>query len=321
MSQSEILSSKIPEELMGLRLDQALAVMFSDYSRARLQQWIRSGQVRVDGCCVRARDKVRGGECVQIKAKLEDQEQWQAEDIPLDIVYGDDHILVLNKPVGLVVHPAPGNRDGTLVNALLHYAPELARIPRAGVVHRLDKDTSGLLVVARTLSAHKQLVEQLQARLFLREYQALVVGVMPSGGTVDAPIGRHSMNRKRMAVVTKGKPAVTHHRVLERFGAHSHISLRLETGRTHQIRVHMAHIHYPIVGDPVYGGRHRMPADCSESLRIQLQGFRRQALHASQLGIKHPVSGEMLTWRQPLAADMTKLITALRDDYRRSLRS
>ena len=308
------LSGIVPDELGGQRLDQALSKMFSDFSRSRLQQWLKEGLVSVDGRQFRARDKVYGGEQVTLQAVIEETETWQAEAIPLDILYEDEHILVINKAAGMVVHPAAGNYQGTLLNALLHHAPELASVPRAGIVHRLDKDTSGLLVVARTLPAQKHLVEQLQARAFLREYQAIVTGVMTAGGTVDEPIGRHPVHRKRMAVSPTGKVAVSHYRVLERFRAHTLVRVKLETGRTHQIRVHMAYIHYPLLGDPVYGGRLRLPPECGEELKIALRQFKRQALHAEHLGLVHPDSGEMMQWSQPLPEDMQQLVNLLHDD-------
>jgi 23S rRNA pseudouridine1911/1915/1917 synthase len=248
---------------------------------------------------------------------VEKETSWRGEsEIPLEIVYQDRAILVINKPPGLVVHPGAGNREGTLVNALLHYAPELANVPRAGVVHRLDKDTSGLLVVARSLPAQKRLVEQLQARSVKREYVAIVLGVMTAGGTIEAPIGRHPVERTRMAVVSAGKEAVSHFRVLERFRAHSYIKVQLETGRTHQIRVHMAYLHHPLVGDPTYGGRLRVPADSDAALEAVLRRFKRQALHAGALGLIHPESGEALHWEVPLPADMQELLEALRADAR-----
>jgi 23S rRNA pseudouridine1911/1915/1917 synthase len=316
MNEPVRLQARVPEELAGARLDQALSRMFPDFSRARLQQWIRAGQVTVDGRVMRPRDRVMGAEEVSVEAELEVQETYQPEAIALDLIYADDTLLVINKPVGMVVHPAAGNWEGTLQNALLHYAPELAQVPRAGIVHRLDKDTSGLLVVARTLTAHKRLVEQLQARTVKREYAAVVNGVFTAGGTVDEPIARHPVDRKRMAVVASGKPAVTHYRVAERFRAHTHVTVRLETGRTHQIRVHMAHLRHPLVGDRVYGGRLRLPPDCTARLREMLQSFRRQALHAARLALEHPKSGELMEWEAPLPADMVDLLEALRDDAR-----
>lgn len=306
----------VTSELAGLRLDQALAQMFPDYSRSRLQQWVRAGQVMVDGRVLRPRDMVSGGEVIEIGAVLEQQGRAVAQDIPLDLVYEDEALLVVNKPAGLVVHPAAGNPDGTLQNALLHHAPELAEVPRAGIVHRIDKETTGLLVVAKTIEVHKHLVDELQERNFAREYAAVVNGVMTAGGTIDAPIGRHPVDRKRMAVNQAGKPAVTHYRVEERFRAHTWIRVQLETGRTHQIRVHMAYRHYPLVGDPVYGGRLRLPRESGARLEQTLRGFRRQALHAARLGLQHPVTGEHMEWQAPMPEDMVQLIEVLREDLR-----
>jgi len=308
------LHARIPDTLAGQRLDQALAVLFSDYSRSRLQTWIRAGSVRLDGVVLlRPRDQVRGGEEVDVAAELRTETPWAPESIPLTVVYADSALLVINKPAGLVVHPAAGNHQGTLVNALLHYAPELAMLPRAGLVHRLDKDTTGLLVVARTLVAHHALVEQLKDREFMREYEAVVNGVVVAGGKVDAPLGRHPVDRKRMAVVSAvgGRHAVTHYRVVHRFAAHTHLRLHLETGRTHQIRVHMTHLRYPLVGDPVYSGRPRLPPLCSPTLAAALQGFGRQALHAIRLGLTHPLTGETLLWEAPLPVDMVQLLELL----------
>jgi len=308
------LSARIDPGLAGQRLDQALAALFTDFSRSRLQQWLREGRVRVDGRVLRGRDRVAGGEQVELDALLEAQGEAGPEDIPLTIVHRDDQLLVIDKPADLVVHPAAGNWEGTLQNALLHLDPGLAILPRSGIVHRLDKDTSGLLVVARTPAAHKRLVEALQAREIKREYRAVVSGVVVAGGTVEAPIGRHPTARTRMAVTTAGKPAVTHFRVLERFRAHSYLRVNLETGRTHQIRVHLAHLRHPIVGDPVYGGRPRLPARPSGALVAALRGFGRQALHAHRLGLAHPATGEWVEWESPLPADLQALLAALRAD-------
>lgn len=309
------LIARIPLELAGLRLDQALAELFPAYSRSRLQQWIREGHVWLDTSQPRSRDRVLGGEWVRIDAVADESAQAAtAEDIPLTIVYEDEALLVINKPAGMVVHPAAGNREGTLLNALLHHAPELAAVPRAGLVHRIDKDTTGLLVVARTLTAHKLLVEQLQARLFDREYEAVVVGIMTGGSTIEGAMARHPRDRVRMAVSAGGKPAVTHYRVKTRFRAHTHVLVKLETGRTHQIRVHMAHIHHPVVGDPVYGGRARIPAGCSAELAQALRVCKRQALHAAHLGLEHPVSGERMDWHAPLPEDMQALLEVLQQD-------
>ncbi|MGD8875453.1 MAG: 23S rRNA pseudouridine(1911/1915/1917) synthase RluD [Gammaproteobacteria bacterium] len=314
MTQTIRLSLTIPDAMRGRRLDQALAELVQDYSRSRLQQWIRAGQVSLDERIPQVRERLHGGETVCIDASIEPQTRSGAEDIPLQLVHADADLLVINKPAGLVVHPAAGNPAGTLLNALLHYDPALAGLPRAGIVHRLDKATSGLLVIARNLTAHKSLVDALQARQVKREYLAVVQTVLTAGGSVDAPIGRHPVDRKRMAVVAGGKASLTHYRVEERFRAHTLVRVQLETGRTHQIRVHMAHQHIPIVGDPVYGGRLRMPPAASSELQEQLAGFRRQALHAARLTLAHPSSGESVSWSAPLPADMAQLLEALRAD-------
>lgn len=313
MSKTRIhLQTLIPEDFSGQRLDSALAQLFSDYSRSRLQQWIQAGEVLLDGRTPRVRDKVLGGEQVVIDAAQDVAvSEDMAEPLPLELIYEDEHLLVIHKPAGLVVHPAVGHPQGTLVNALLHHAPELASLPRAGIVHRLDKETSGLLVVARTLRAHTDLVRQLQARSVSREYLALVQGEMISGGTVDAPIGRHPVDRKRMAVVPNGREAITHYRVEQRYLGFTLLRVKLETGRTHQIRVHMAHIRHPIVGDPTYGGRLRLPAGLSEAAITQLQQFRRQALHAARLGLVHPETGETLVCEAPLPDDFAQLLACL----------
>jgi 23S rRNA pseudouridine1911/1915/1917 synthase len=313
--ESRVLQAVVPDEAAGRRLDQVLAELFADFSRSRLQQWVKEGKVLVDGKPMRPRDKLFGGENVVVQVTLELETPFAPEPIPLDIVYEDEALLVINKPAGLVVHPAAGNWQGTLLNALLHHAPQLATVPRAGIVHRLDKETTGLLVVAKTLEAQTALVEQLQARSFTREYDAVVNGVLTGGGTVDEPMGRHPVDRKRMAVVRSGgKEAVTHYRVEERFRAHTHIKVRLDTGRTHQIRVHMAHLRYPLVGDPVYGGRLRLPPACGERLQETLRRFHRQALHAARLGLQHPQSGEYMEWQVPMPEDMQRLIAVLRED-------
>ncbi|MFW6380404.1 MAG: 23S rRNA pseudouridine(1911/1915/1917) synthase RluD [Halorhodospira sp.] len=302
----------IPEELSGQRLDRALAALFTDYSRSRLQQWLRAGWITVDGAVRRARDPVRAGERIHVDAEPEPETTLVPEAIPLSIVYEDDDLLVVDKPAGLVVHPGAGNPSGTLVNALLYHDPTLEALPRAGVVHRLDKDTTGLLVVARRYAAHNDLVAQLQARSVGRGYQALVVGCPTAGGRVDAPIARHPRDRKRMAVVADGRPALTHYRVAERFAAHTLLDVRLETGRTHQIRVHMAHVGLPLLGDPVYGRRPVYPRGASEALRAALDGFPRQALHARYLSLTHPRSGERLSWEAPLPGEWHRLLEALR---------
>ncbi|MDD2758695.1 MAG: 23S rRNA pseudouridine(1911/1915/1917) synthase RluD [Methylomonas sp.] len=309
-----ILTARVPEELAGMRLDQCLAEMFPDYSRSKLQTWVKAGRVQVDGEQMKGREKLDGGEEIRLDAEAEQVLECSAEAIPLDIVYEDDALLIVNKPAGLVVHPAVGNWNGTLVNALLHHAPSLDTLPRAGIVHRIDKDTSGLLMVAKTLQAHNSLVEQLQERAINREYLALVKGWMTAGGTVDEPIGRHPVDRKRNAVRRDGKEAVTHYRLEQRFKRHTLIRVKLETGRTHQIRVHMAHINYPLVGDPIYGGRFQMPADCNPALADALRNFKRQALHAAKLGLDHPETGEYMEWEQAMPDDMRNLIRLLAEN-------
>ncbi|HCF9492846.1 TPA: 23S rRNA pseudouridine(1911/1915/1917) synthase RluD, partial [Pseudomonas aeruginosa] len=259
-------AAEVPFELGGQRLDQIAAQLFPEHSRSRLAGWIKDGRLTVDGAVLRPRDIVHSGAQLVLEAEQEAQGEWLAQDIELEIVYEDEHILVIDKPAGLVVHPAAGHQDGTLLNALLYHVPDIANVPRAGIVHRLDKDTTGLMVVAKTLEAHTKLVAQLQARSVSRIYEAIVIGVITFGGTIDAPIGRHGVQRQKMAVVDAGKVAVSHYRVLERFRAHTHTRVKLETGRTHQIRVHMSHIGYPLVGDPVYGGRFRIPPVASQTL-------------------------------------------------------
>jgi 23S rRNA pseudouridine1911/1915/1917 synthase len=307
----------VPETLAGLRLDQVAAAIFPDFSRARLQQWIKDGALTVDGNIMKNKEKVFGGECLRLAAELDvETGDHAAESLPLRVVHEDDAILVIDKPVGMVVHPAAGNRDGTLLNALLHHFPDQDKLPRAGIVHRLDKDTSGLMVVARTLPAHRSLVEQLQERTLSRQYLALVQGVITAGGTIDAPMGRHPVHRTRRAVVRTGagKQAITHYRVEKRFRSHTLVSVRLETGRTHQIRVHMAHIGYPLVGDQAYGGRLRLPRGASQALAACLNGFRRQALHAWRLGLVHPESDEFEEWEAPMPADFGELLDILEKD-------
>ncbi len=310
------LEATVPEELAGKRLDQIASQLFPDYSRSRLQEWIKEGHLTVDGVAQKVRAKLRGGERLSVDAELQVQERWTPEPIDLDIVYEDDALLVINKPVGLVVHPAAGHNDGTLLNAILHHVPAAATLPRAGIVHRIDKDTSGLLVIAKTLPAHTSLVAQLQEKSVHRQYEAIVTGVMTGGGCVDEPIGRHPTQRTKMAVSPTGKEAITHYRVLERFRAHTHIKVQLETGRTHQIRVHMAHIHYPLLGDPVYGGRLRLPKGASAEFIDGLRAFRRQALHARVLGLVHPDSGEYHEWESPLPDDFLHMLELLKGDLR-----
>ena len=305
---------ELPPEAAGLRLDQALARALPQYSRARLQQWIEAGAVEVDGRHPRARDKVVGGEQVRLMGRLEPDPRVAPERLTLAVVHQDEALIVIDKPAGLVVHPGAGNPHHTLQNALLGLDRTLAVVPRAGLVHRLDKDTSGLLVVARTPEAHARLVAALAAREIERTYLAICSGVMTGGGSVDAPIGRHRTQRTRMAVRNDGREAITHYRIVKRFRAHTLARVQLETGRTHQIRVHLAHVGYPIVGDPVYGGRRRLPAGCSAALAAALSAFPRQALHATRLALEHPVSGLPLEWESPLPGDMAGLVSVLEKD-------
>ncbi len=308
------LNAEVPYEMGGQRLDQVAAQLFAEHSRSRLSAWIKEGLLTVDGAVLRPRDIVHGGALLALKAEQEAQGEWVAQDIALDIVYEDEQILVINKPAGLVVHPAAGHADGTLLNALLHHVPDIINVPRAGIVHRLDKDTTGLMVVAKTIEAQTRLVDQLQKRTVSRIYECIVIGVITSGGKISAPIGRSSSQRQRMAVSDGGKPAVSHYRVLERFRSHTHTRVKLETGRTHQIRVHMSHIGYPLVGDPVYGGRFRIPPAANPSMVQTLKEFPRQALHARFLELDHPISGERMKWQSPLPDDFVWLLTLLRQD-------
>lgn len=299
---SEAIAFEVPASCAGLRLDQALAGLLPDYSRTRLTGWIREGRVTVDDRAAQPRDKVRGGERVVVLPGPDPEAlAFKPQDIPLDIVYEDEALIVIDKPAGLVVHPGSGNWEGTLLNALLKHAPPLAHVPRAGIVHRLDKETSGLLVVAKTLTAQTSLVRQLQARTVSRIYAAVAHGRIARGGSIDAPVGRHPVQRIRMAVVPSGKPAVTHYEVLEAFAHATLLRCRLETGRTHQIRVHLASIGHPLYGDPVYGHRRRPAVP-----------FPRQALHAQKLTVEHPASGKTMSWESPMPSDMQALIAALR---------
>ncbi len=308
------MQAQVPDLLSGQRLDQVAAGLFSEYSRGRLQIWIKEGNLLVNGKVLRSKDKIYAGDKLSLETELVADETWAAEPRELNIVYEDDDVMVIDKPVNTVVHPAAGNRSGTLLNGLLHYCPQLSEIPRAGIVHRLDKDTSGLMVVAKNLQAHRILVKQLQRREVEREYEAVVIGVMTAGGTVNLPLGRHPVHRQKRAVIENGKDAVTHYRVLKRFRSHTHVRVKLETGRTHQIRVHMSHIRYPLVGDPLYGGRLQIPKGCSGALANVLKNFDRQALHARRLGFIHPRTGEMVSWESELPADMQALLVALQDD-------
>ncbi|MHB8426683.1 MAG: 23S rRNA pseudouridine(1911/1915/1917) synthase RluD [Acidiferrobacterales bacterium] len=310
------LSACVPPEYAGQRLDQALAGLFPDFSRSQIQKWIRSGLVQMDQAAARARDRIRGGEqvCIIVPQTPGAGADWEAQAIALDVVYEDEELLVIDKQAGLVVHPAAGNWEGTMLNALLNHDPRLRQLPRAGIVHRLDKDTSGLLVVARTERARRDLVEQLRERSLQREYLAVVCGIVVAGGTIDAPIGRHRVHRTRMTVSEGGREAISHFRVEARYRAHSLLRVRLESGRTHQIRVHMAHQRFPILGDPVYGGRLQIPPLSSGNFTAALRAFRRQALHAARLAVVHPASGETMHWTSPLPADMAALLKALEAD-------
>lgn len=304
----------IPDHLGGMRLDQALAKLLPDYSRTQLQAWIKNNEITVNGEAARVKDSVMGGETITLSASLKQQPVWDAQAIALDIVYEDDALLVINKPVGMVVHPAAGHMSNTLLNALLYHAPALQELPRAGILHRLDKDTSGLLVIAKTHAALMKLNKQLKARTMTRIYQAIVFGVLTSGGCIDQPIGRHPVKRKSMTVIETGRPAITHYRVMERYRAYTRIKVQLETGRTHQIRVHMAYVQHPLLGDQTYAGRLQLPKGATADLIQQLRQFKRQALHASELGLIHPVTDEAMTWQAPLPKDMQALIEILKKD-------
>lgn len=315
MLQKIHLTAAVTTSHAGKRLDQCIADLFSDYSRSRLKEWILAGKVSVDGeVTTSPKLKMIGLESIELEAEFEIEQAHQAENIKLNIVYEDEDIIIVNKPTDLVVHPGAGNHSGTMLNALLHYYPDIAAVPRAGIVHRLDKDTTGLMVVAKNIPAHTQLVAQLQEREISREYEAIVNGTLVAGGTVDKPIGRHPTKRTSMAVQEMGKEATTHYRVVEKFREHTHLRLKLETGRTHQIRVHMAYVHHPLVGDPLYGNRLKLPKASTPELVEELQNFKRQALHAIQLGLFHPASGEWMSWKASLPDDFIKLRDAIKAD-------
>lgn len=309
-----LITRQIPLELAGDRLDQAVAKVFPEYSRSRLKEWFDTGFLKIEPSFKRSRDKVSGNETILLDLPEQSNTIWQPEPVFLNIIFEDDSILVINKPRGLVVHPAAGHTQGTLVNALLYHAKQLENIPRAGIIHRLDKDTSGLLVVAKTLKAHHKLTKQLQKRTIHREYRAIVQGVMTAGGTIDEPLGRHPHSRTQMAVVSDGKEAITHYRVLERFNHHTYLKVFLETGRTHQIRVHLAHIRYPILGDKTYNHRGLLPRNCSDYLKHQLKGITRQALHAYRLEFIHPESDEPVSFNSEIPDDIQNILSALRKD-------
>lgn len=315
MSETIRLEKNAPLSSRGMRLDQVASDIFSDFSRSRLQSWIKKGKLLVDGNLLRPKDKLQGGELLTIIALLESEGEWQPEPIELDVIFEDEHIIVLNKPAGLVVHPAAGNYTGTLLNGLLHKIPDNEKIPRAGIVHRLDKDTSGVMVAAKNLEAHYSLVKQLQSRSVTREYHAIAQGVMTGGGTVNKPLGRHPKVRTKMAVVShSGKDAITHFRIIKKFEHHTFIKVKLETGRTHQIRVHMSHIGYPLIGDPVYGGRLKLPKGATLKLQKSLRDFNRQALHAAMLGLIHPVSNKYMEWCVSVPSDFSDLLNTLKTE-------
>lgn len=316
MNSPQIRELEVPAELQGERIDRVLAALLPDYSRSRLSAWLKAGRVRVDARAWRPSERVRGGERLLVDVAPETEAHVRAQAIALDVVHEDAAVLVIDKPADLVVHPGAGNPDGTLQNALLHHDPALEAVPRSGIVHRLDKDTSGLMVVARTPAAHKALVEQLQARAVKREYLAVACGVMVAGGTVDQPLGRHPRDRVRMAVHPGGREAVTHYRVAERFRVHTLLRVNLQTGRTHQIRVHMAWLRYPLLGDATYGQRLQLPKGADDGLIATLRGFRRQALHAHRLRFVHPLEGRDVAFQAPPPADFQALVEALRADAR-----
>lgn len=317
MSEHVSLTAQVPDSLVGKRLDQAIAKMFPDFSRMRLKDWILAGNVSIDDqVTTKPRIKLIGGEQISIDATIEQAVDFAAEDIPLNIVYEDEYIMVVNKPAGLVVHPGAGNMQGTMLNALLHYFPGIENVARAGIVHRLDKDTTGLMVVAKTVEAQTHLVSALQAREITREYEAICCGTMTGGGMVDKPIGRHPTKRTHMAINEMGKEAVTHYRIAEKFRAHTRLRLRLESGRTHQIRVHMSHLGHPLVGDPLYGGRAKPPKQCAEPLLNNLRAFKRQALHAAMLSFAHPITCQIMKFEAPVPDDMVNLAELFREDYK-----
>jgi len=317
MAQQIELKNTVKDHQLGQRLDQAIAELFDDFSRSRLKEWLLDGKVSVDGEVVsKARVKVMGGEVITVLAEIADEERWEAQDIPLNIVFEDDDLIVINKPRGFVVHPGAGTPDKTVLNALLFHYPAIAEVPRAGIVHRLDKDTTGLMVVAKNIPTQTRLVRALQKRRITREYEAIAIGKMTAGGMVDKPISRHAQKRTLMAVNELGKPAVTHYRVAEHFREHTRIRLRLETGRTHQIRVHMSYLQHPLLGDIAYGGRARIPKGASEELTQMIRSFDRQALHAVMLKFVHPTTGEEVEFHAPVPDDMVQMAEALRQDMK-----
>jgi 23S rRNA pseudouridine1911/1915/1917 synthase len=309
-----ILEAVVAEESVKRRLDQVAASLFSEHSRARLQEWIKAGCLTVNGQKRRPKDLVSLGDRIVVSAEIEEVGDWESEKMLLDIVHEDDSLIVVNKAKNLVVHPAAGHRQGTLLNGLLHHCPDLRKLPRAGIIHRLDKDTTGLLMVAKTLAAHTDLVAKLARREVSREYEAIACGVLTGGGTIDLPLGRHPVNRKKRAVSENGQEAITHYKIIKRFRSHTHLLIKLETGRTHQIRVHMSYKSYPLVGDQLYGARLSLPAACELSLAESLKNFQRQALHARRLGVSHPETREVMHWEADLPADIKFLLDKLKKD-------
>ena len=308
----EILKVLIPNRMQGYRIDLALSEMLPDFSRSKITSWIKSGDALINKKFFKPKDKSNGAEIVFLTLNQKDTNDWTAEKIPLNVVYEDEDIIVINKQFGLVTHPGAGNWTGTLANALLNYDPTLAKLDRAGIVHRLDKNTSGLMVIARNQKSQKYLVEQLQSHSVVREYSAIVYGHMIAGGTVDEPIGRDPRDRVKQTVLTSGKDAITHYRAIDRFKSHTHVKAILETGRTHQIRVHLSYVGHSLIGDPMYGGRVRFPKKASEELKEVLMSFKRQALHSKKLTLIHPISGESMSWNAPLPDDMLMLIEVLK---------
>ena len=309
----ETLTIIIPERMTGDRLDVALSEMLPDYSRSKITAWIKTGDALINNKAFKPKDKVNGSQMVMLSLNKKQNNNWSAENIALNIIFEDEDIIIINKPFGLVTHPGAGNWNGTLANALLYYDPELSKLDRAGIVHRLDKNTSGLMVIARNEKSQKYLVEQLQSHTVVREYSAIVYGHMISGGSVNDPIGRDPKDRIKQAVSSSGKDATTHYRVIDRFKSHTHVKAILETGRTHQIRVHLSHIGYPLLGDPMYGGRVRFPKKASEILKESLLGFKRQALHSKKLTLNHPSTGKLISWKAPLPDDMLELLAILNE--------
>ena len=309
------LEAVVSESDAKRRLDQVAASLFSEHSRARLQQWIKSGWLTVNGQQRRPKDLVYLGDHLVVQADVEEAGEWESEKMLLDIVYEDDSLIVINKAKNLVVHPAAGHQQGTLLNGLLHHCPNLRQLPRAGIIHRLDKDTTGLLMVAKTLVAHTDLVAKLAKREVSREYEAIACGVLTGGGKIDLPLGRHPVNRKKRAVSENGQEAITHYKVIKRFRSHTHLLIKLDTGRTHQIRAHMSHKSYPLVGDQLYGTRLSLPAGCEPSLAESLKNFKRQALHARRLGVSHPETKKVMHWEADLPADIKFLLEKLEKDF------